>query len=323
MKRRTFLAASMLCSATQLARAGEKYPSRPIRLIVPFSAGAGVDAFGRALSQQLTLQLGVSVIVENKPGAGGMIGEEYVASSAADGYTLFASTNNSVYLTPQVVKHGRFDPMTDLVPVIAAAVTPMVIVVNPSVPVHNAKELIEYAKQSRTPVSFATAGVGTLNQLIGEALALVTGAKFLHVPYRGGAPALTDALAGRVPICITILTSASPYIDNGKLRAIAVVESHRSKFRPDIPTLKESGVNLTMPATGLGIWAPAKTPATIIQYLNTAMQKALSNAALQTTLEHLGLEIRPLGVEASAQEGRELFATYKTWVEKTKLAPNS
>jgi len=323
MKRRTFLAASVLCSATPLARSREKYPDKPIRLIVPFSAGAGVDAFGRALSQQLTLQLGVSVIVENKPGAGGMIGEEYVAWSAADGYTLFASTNNSVYLTPQVVKHGRFDPMTDLIPVIAAAVTPMVIVANPSVPVHNAKELIEYAKRSQTPVSFATAGVGTLNQLIGEALALVTGAKFLHVPYRGGAPALTDTLAGRVPICITILTSASPYIDNGKLRAIAVVESHRSKFRPNIPTLQESGVNLTMPATGLGIWAPAKTPAAIIQYLNAAIQKALSNATLQTTLEHLGLEIRPLGVEASAREGQELFATYKAWVKKTKLAPNS
>jgi tripartite-type tricarboxylate transporter receptor subunit TctC len=307
-------------AVSNLALAQQTYPSKPVTVIVPFAAGAGVDAFARAVSQNMAEQTHQPFVIENKTGAGGVIGAAYVAAQPADGYTLLATTDTSVYLTPHVVK-TKLDPLNGLIPIGIAAASPAVIVVHPSLPVHNIKELIDYAKKETDPLSYATPGAGSLNHLAGERLAIATGVKFVHISYRGAAPALSDLIAGHVKMGIMILSSAIPSIESGKLRALAVVEQTRSKFRPDIPTVAESGVpNFALPVTGLGFWAPAGTPREIIAQLNTQIQKATRDPNIKANLEKAGVEIQNQSVAASIAMGKERFNTYQKLVVETKLS---
>jgi tripartite-type tricarboxylate transporter receptor subunit TctC len=303
-----------------LAGAQSVYPAKPIRLVVPFAPGGGTDNFARPLAQQLSEQMGQQVVIDNRAGAGGVIGSANVATSQPDGYTLLATTDTSVYLTTQVVKNDSFDPVRGLVPVINAAITPTVVVVHPSLPIRTMKELVDYAKKSPDPIPYVTAGVGSLHHLTGESLALVTQAKLVHVGYKGGNPALTDLLAGQVKVGILILSTITPYLDSGKLRAIAVIENHRSKTRPEIPTIAESGVpGFSMPDTGLGLWAPVGTPPAIVQYLNQEVRQAMAAPAVKAALEKSGYEIRPNTPQAFAAQAVTSYASYQRMVRDTKI----
>ncbi|MDB5807358.1 MAG: hypothetical protein JWN73_4680 [Betaproteobacteria bacterium] len=315
-----YVLALVLSCVHLLAGAQGAYPAKPIRLVVPFAPGGGTDNFARPLAQQLSEQMGQQVVIDNRAGAGGVIGSANVATSLPDGYTLLATTDTSVYLTSQVVKNDSFDPVKGLVPVINAAITPTVVVVNPSLPIHTMKELVDYAKKSPDPIPYVTAGVGSLHHLTGESLALATQAKLTHVGYKGGNPALTDLLAGQVKVGILILSTITPYLDSGKLRAIAVIENHRSKTRPEIPTIAESGVpGFSMPDTGLGIWAPAGTPPAIVQYLNQEVRQAMMNPAVKAALEKSGYEIRPNTPQAFAAQAVTSYASYQRLVKDTKI----
>ncbi|GAB3649814.1 Bug family tripartite tricarboxylate transporter substrate binding protein [Ramlibacter alkalitolerans] len=298
-----------------------KYPDKPIRLVVPFAAGGGVDNFARPLARQLSEQLKQQVVIDNRAGASGLIGAQLVAGLPPDGYTLLASTDTSMYLSSLVVKTSGFDPVQNLTPIISAAITPTVVVVHPSVPVKTMKELVEYTKESREPVPYVTAGVGSLHHLTGESLVHGSGARLLHVGYKGGNPALTDLLGGQVKVGILILSVIAPHIQSGKLRAIAVIENHRSKNYPDVPTIAESGIpNFAMPDTSIALWGPAGLPTPIVDRVNAEVQKAMTAPDMVQVMQKSGYEATPGTASAFAAQAVKSYAAYKRMVRQTGLA---
>lgn len=313
--------ALLLCLAAPAAFAQDAYPAKPIKLVVPFAAGGGVDNFARPLAKRLSEQLGQQVVIENKPGASGLIGGQQVASSQPDGYTLLASTDTSMYLSSLVMKTSGFDPVHQLTPIISAAITPTVVVVHPSLPVRTMKELVEYTKRSEGQVPYVTAGVGSLHHLTGESLVRATGAKLLHVGYKGGNPALTDLLGGQVKVGILIMSVISPHVQSGKLRAIAVIENHRSKNYPDIPTMAESGLpGFSMPDTSIAIWGPSGLPAPIVEKINQEVQKAMLAPEMSQVMQKSGYEATPGTAAAFGAQGAKSYANYQRMVKETNLA---
>jgi tripartite-type tricarboxylate transporter receptor subunit TctC len=322
LSRRLFVA---LTGATSLLPAmgwsQEPYPNKPIRLVVPFAAGGGVDNFARPLAKRLSEQMGQQVIIDNRPGASGLIGGQQVANAAADGYTLLASTDTSMYLSSLVMKAPGFDPVHHLTPIISAAITPTVIVVHPSLPIRTMKELVEYAKNSPQPVPYVTAGVGSLHHLTGESLGPATGGKLLHVGYKGGNPALADLLGGQVKVGILILSVIAPHVESGKLRAIAVIENHRSKNYPDIPTIAESGLpGFSMPDTAIALWGPPGLPAPIVEKINAEVRKAMQSPEVSQSMQKNGYEATPGTAAAFAAQGAKSYANYQRMVKETKLS---
>lgn len=298
----------------------EPYPSKAIRLVVPFAAGGGVDNFARPLAKRLTEQLGQQVVIDNKPGASGLIGGQLVANSPPDGYTLLASTDTSMYLSSLVMKAPGFDPVQHLTPIISAAITPTVVIVHPSLPVRTMKELVEYVRKSPDPVPYVTAGAGSLHHLTGESLARVTDGKLLHVGYKGGNPALTDLLGGQVKVGILILSVIAPHVQSGKLRAIAVIENHRSKNYPEIPTIAESGVpGFSMPDTAIALWGPAGLPANIVEKINEEVRKAMQSPEVSQIMQKSGYEATPGTAAAFAAQAAKSYANYQRMVKETKL----
>lgn len=317
---------SLLCllSMALLPLAGtaqERYPDKPIRLVVPFAAGGGVDNFARPLARRLSEQLGQQVVIDNRPGASGSIGGQLVAGSAPDGYTLLASTDTSMYLSSLVMKTPGFDPVQHLTPIISAATTPTVVVVHPSLPVRTMKDLVEYTRQAGEPVPYVTAGAGSLHHLTGETLARTTGAKLLHVGYKGGNPALTDLLGGQVKVGILIMSVIAPHIQSGKLRTLAVIESHRSRNYPDVPTIAESGIpGFAMPDTSISIWGPAGLPAGIAEKINSEVQKAMNSPEMVQMMQKSGYEATPGTPAAFAAQAVKSYANYQRMVKDTRLA---
>jgi tripartite-type tricarboxylate transporter receptor subunit TctC len=318
------LSLALASAVAMLPAAGwsqEPYPNKPIRLVVPFAAGGGVDNFARPLAKRLTEQLGQQVVIDNKPGASGLIGGQQVANSPPDGYTLLASTDTSMYLSSLVMKAPGFDPVQHLTPIISAAITPTVIVVHPSLPIRTMKELVEYAKKSPEPVPYVTAGAGSLHHLTGESLAHVTNGKLLHVGYKGGNPALTDLLGGQVKVGILILSVIAPHVQSGKLRAIAVIENHRSKNYPDIPTIAESGVpGFAMPDTAIAIWGPPGLPSEVVEKVNAEVRKAMQSPEVSQTMQKTGYEATPGTAAAFSKQAAQSYANYQRMVKETKLS---
>ena len=296
------------------------YPYKPVRLIVPFPPGGGVDNFARPLAQQLSEQLGQAVIIENRAGAGGVIGNAVAARAVPDGYTLLASTDTGVYLTNVVVKDASFDPINDLTPIISAATTPTVVVVHPSLPITSMKELVEFAQNSPESIPYVTAGVGSLHHLTGETLAKATGAKLLHIGYKGGSPALADLLGGQVKVGMLILSAVAPHIQSGKLRVLATIENHRSKTYPDIPTISESGVpGFGMPDTAIAIWGPAGLPPSIAGRINDEVQKAMLAPAVRAAMAKGGYDASSGTAKDFSAQAAESYSAYKRMVKEANL----
>ena len=243
------IAALGLAAAPALAQ-GDAYPSKPIRIIVPFSAGGVVDSIARIVGEKLSTKYGQPVIVENKTGAGGSIGTEFVAKSAPDGYTLLA-VSPSHAVAPSLIKGVTWSPVNDFRAVEGFGIISNVFVVPPSVPAKNMADLIALAKSSGVPLTYATAGVGTSNHLSGELLSQMSGVKLTHVPYRGQPDALNDLLGGRVTMMPLTAALASSYIKSGKLKALAVTTAKRSAALPDVPTVAES---INLPDYNVGTW---------------------------------------------------------------------
>ncbi|RYY66899.1 MAG: tripartite tricarboxylate transporter substrate binding protein, partial [Comamonadaceae bacterium] len=251
-------ALALLAAAPGLAQ--DAYPSKPIRIIVPFTAGGIVDSIARLVGEKLSTKYGQPVIVENKVGAGGSIGTDFVAKSPADGYTLLlVSPGHAV--APSLQKGVTWDPVRDFRAIAGFGVVPNVFVVHPDVPAKTMGELVALAKRSTTPLTYATAGIGTSNHLAGELLAQTAGVKLTHGPYKGQPDAMNDLLSGRVTMMPLTAALAMPHIKAGKLRPLAVTISKRSSALPDLPTVAEAA---NLPTYEVGTWfglvAPAKTP---------------------------------------------------------------
>jgi tripartite-type tricarboxylate transporter receptor subunit TctC len=272
------------------AVAQEKYPAKPVTLIVPQAPGGANDTVARLLAQRLSENLAQQFIVDNRPGAGGNIGTAAAAKARPDGYTLLLTVNSAHVINPFLYKNAGFDPVKDFEPVTPVATVAYVLVVNPSFPAKSVTELIELAKAKPGQLTYASAGNGTLNHLLGEMLKTSAGIDLVHVPYKGASASVTDVVAGRVPISFQSAPSAMSFIKSGKLRVLGVANEKRVPSMPDVPAISETlrGYGAT---PWYGVLAPAGTPKPIIARLNAEIGKALDNKDLQEKMAAQGAEV--------------------------------
>jgi tripartite-type tricarboxylate transporter receptor subunit TctC len=261
------------------------YPKRPITMIVTFAAGGSSDVLARAVAASMSHGLGQQVVVDNRPGAGGQIGTEFVAHAAPDGYTILFGTNGALGIGPALYEHLRYDPARDLAPVGILHKLPLLLIINPAVPAKNLPELIAYARKNPGKLSFASAGVGSVSHLAGELFMEEAKINILHVPYKGGGAAVPDLISGRVSMMLETIPNALPLAKSGQMRAIAVTTKERSAAAPDIPTLAESGLPEFDVSAWTGLFVPAGTPAAVIDRLN-AETRAIANDTRYVDLVH-------------------------------------
>jgi tripartite-type tricarboxylate transporter receptor subunit TctC len=266
------------------------YPEKPIRLIVPYTPGGTADMLARTIGQKLTESLGQQVIVDNRPGAGGNIGADIAAKAAPDGYTLVMGTVATHAINPYLYPNMPFKPEKDFAPIVLLGTLPNLLVVNPSLPVKNVKELIALAKAKPGELAFGSAGNGTSQHLSGELFKKMTGVDMIHVPYKGSAPAVLDLIGGQVQLMFDNLPSSLPQVKAGKLRALAVTSPRRSPALPDLPTLAESGLAGFSITSWFALYAPAGTPARILARLNKEAAKAIATKELRQQWLDQGIE---------------------------------
>ena len=278
----------LLWAASALA---EDYPARPIRIIVPTPAGGPVDVMARLLANVLPTVLGQNVFIENKPGAGNTIGSRQAATADPDGYTLMVSAASGLIMSPMIVRNAGYDA-SSFAPIALVAETPQVLVINPQLPFKSVAELVAYAKANPGKLNYSTGGVGTLPHLNAELFKSASGTNIMHVPYKGGGPSLTAVVAGEVQMTFDTVSTSLQLIQDGKLRAPAIVGPKRAPELPDVPAMPEIG----FPAVSSGAWtallAPHDTPPAIIAKLNAATNEALNGEAMKNALAKLGAQPR-------------------------------
>jgi tripartite-type tricarboxylate transporter receptor subunit TctC len=294
------LAAALIAAAT--CASAQTYPSKPIRLVVPFPPAGTTDILAREVGQRLTQVLGQSVVIDNRPGAAGNIGSEIVAKAAPDGYTLELCTVSTHAINPGLYSKLPYDHVKDFAPVILVARVPNVLEVTPSLPVNTVADLIKLAKEKPGQINFASSGSGTSIHLSGELFKTMAGVDMVHVPYKGSAPALVDLVGGQVQVMFDNLPSSLQQIKAGKLRAVAVTSAQRAPVLPDVPTIAESGLPGFEATSWFGVLAPAGTPPEIIKRLNTEIDKWLQTPEAKEKLLAQGA--------AAAGGSPEEFATY-------------
>ncbi|MDX3985481.1 MAG: tripartite tricarboxylate transporter substrate binding protein [Achromobacter sp.] len=286
---RIALAGAVLALAAAPAPA-QTWPAKPVRMVVPFPPGGATDAAARIYAQHLGDFLGQGVVVENKAGAGGEIGAEYVAKSAPDGYTLLMGAVGSHAIHAAMPDKPGYDFATAFVGVSMATSMPMAVAVNSKVPANNVQELIALAKSKPGTITFGSAGPGTSQHMAGELFQVVTGTRLMHVPYRGSGPAITDLLGGQIDMVIETLPALLPQVASGKIRLLGVTTAKRATALPDLPTLMEQGVKDYSVATAYALLAPAGTPPDVVDKLSAGMQKAAAMPSVQQAALKLGAD---------------------------------
>lgn len=320
LTRRLVLGLPILLVCNLGAAQGQPFPDRPLRLVVPYAAGAAADQLGRLLAERLARDLGQAVIVDNRAGAGGTLGADYVAKSAPDGYTLLLGTDASQSTNIFLSKKFPYDPVKSFTPIAPAAINHIVLVVNPSLPVNSVGELVRYAKAHPKELSFGSSGAGTAHHLAGELLNEKAGIDMLHIPYKGGSPAMTDLLGGTLKVLFASMATAKPYIDTGKVRALGVVEEKRFHALPDLPTVGESVPGYAI-SSWFGVFGPAGLPPAVTARLNAAINKALAVPALQDALEKVGMTAAGGTPENIADQVRSELARREQLVKAAGIAP--
>ena len=313
LSRRALCALAWGLAALPGAWAQAAYPSRPIVMIVPQAAGGTNDIVGRVVGQKLAEKLGGSVVVENRPGAGGNIGTQAVAKAPKDGYTLLMTISSSQAINPALYKAPGFDPVADFQPMALVGAVPNVLLAHPSFPAKTVPELLALAKAQPGQLQYASAGNGTLNHLLGEMLNQMAGIELQHVPYKGVAPALNDVLGGQLPLLFGSLPSTLSHIKSGKLRALAVSSAQRSPVLPDVPALGEfvPGYNGTL---WIGLFAPAGVPKEVLDRLESGMRQAMADKDMRDKLEAQGVELA--GTPAKPVTPQEFAALLKQDIAK-------
>jgi len=308
-----------VCGAAILsstARA-ENYPVRPVKIVVPYPPGGSNDIIARILAQKLGEKEGQSFFVENRAGASGNIGAEVVATSAADGYTLLVTAPPPLTTNVALYKSLPFDPATAFAPVALLATVPIVLMVHPSLPVKNVQELIALAKAKPGTLNFGSSGIGSTNHLAGELLKSMTGIDIVHVPYKGAAPAMNDLIAGHIPMMFDNMPAVLPQVKGGAVRAIAVAGAKRAAALPDVPTVAESGVPGFEAFSWFGSVAAAKTPAPVLEKLESDIAAILATPDMKTRLADLGAEP---GSVTGAAFGQFLAADRAKWTKIIQIS---
>jgi tripartite-type tricarboxylate transporter receptor subunit TctC len=278
------------------AAVAQSYPVRPIRLVVPYPPGGPTDFVGRTVGQKLSQFLGQQVVVDNRPGAGTIIGSELVARAAPDGYTILFGTGGGTFLTPLILPNVPYDPLRDFAPVTMLVQSPQVLVTHPSVAARSIAELVTLAKSKPGALNFASVGTGTSPHLGGELFQALTGTKIVHVPYKGTAPALTDLISGQVQMMFSSMPTVLAHVKAGRLRLLGTGGTKRSAVIPDTPSISEVVPGFEL-ITWYGIFAPARTPTAIVRRLNTEIVKVLNDPESRDRLTAQGLEPAPMTPE--------------------------
>jgi tripartite-type tricarboxylate transporter receptor subunit TctC len=293
MKNRARLTALMaVCLATALPAAAQTYPERPVKLVVPYAPGGSADITARLVSDEWGKALGQSIVIENKAGAGGNVGVDSVAKSKADGYTIGLQTV-SLAINPGLFPRMPYDTLKDLEPIGMVASSQHVLVVNPQLPASNVKELIALAKAQPGKLNYGSAGNGSTFHMSAELFKAVAGTDIVHVPYRGGGPALNDTIAGMVNMSFPVLSAARGMVESGRLRALGVTGPQRSALLPNVPTIAEAGLSDYNFETWFMVFAPAGTPKAVIDKLNASLNQALGSPALKERMVREGFDPIP------------------------------
>jgi tripartite-type tricarboxylate transporter receptor subunit TctC len=299
------LAAWLLAPAVAQAQSADKYPDKPIRIVVPFAPGGSVDTLGRLLAQRMNEGWGVPVLVENRPGAANMIGTQSVATAPPDGYTLLIAVSTHA-TNPSLQSKVPYDSIKDFEPIALLARTPVVLFTHPSIPAKDVKSLIELGKTKSQTLNFGSGGIGTMTHLIGEQLKVMSGLDMQHIVYRGGTPAMTDLIAGHLPLSFATVAQALQVYKGGQIKAIAVSSDTRYASVPEIPTFKEQGFDIVA-NEWYGLLAPAGTPKPIIEKLNTEMKRIMALP---------GMGDRLAAIELMATTPEELTAYIKNETDR-------
>jgi tripartite-type tricarboxylate transporter receptor subunit TctC len=310
------LAVAAALAAAALAAHAQSWPAKPVRLIVPYPPGGPTDISARLVAQKLQESLGQPVPVENKPGAGGNIGADFVAKSAPDGYTLVMGAIATHAINPTLYSKIPYDALKDFRHVALVVQVPNVLIVNNDVPAKSVKELVALAKERPGKLDFASGSTGSTGHLAGELFKLMTGTFMVHIPYKGAPPAVADLMAGRVHLMFDNLASALPNVKAGKVRALAVTTKKRSAFLPELPTLDESGLKGFDMTTWWGIMAPGKTPQAVVERLSAEILKALDAPDVRERLRAMGSE--PPAVRTPEAFTAFVAAELKTYGELVK-----
>ena len=314
---RLLAALAAACWIAPALAADDEYPNRPVKIIVPFAPGGSTDVVARILADKLANEFKQSFVVDNRPGAGGNIGADAVAKSAPDGYTLLMGTTGVLAINGHLYKNLSYDPAKDLAPVSYTSLITNILVVNPDVPARTVPDLIKLAKSQPGALTFASSGAGSSTHLSGELFKALAGVEILHVPYKGSSQALVDVISGQVTMLFDNAPSSLPFVQQGKLRAIAVTSTKRLPNLPEIPTIDESGVAGYESLSWSGIMAPAGTPRPVIAKLNSAIEKILATDDVKQRFAALGVE--PVGGPPEAF-ARHIRAESEKWGKLIKAA---
>jgi tripartite-type tricarboxylate transporter receptor subunit TctC len=310
------VAAALFLSVASAAPA-QDYPSRPIRLIVPFAPGGVADNSARVIADKLGQRLGQQVVVENRAGASGNIGTEAVAKSPPDGYTLLLGFDGTMVINPHVFPNLPFDTLRDFAPVTKLGDATIILVAHPSVPANTLPELIAYSKTQPGGLAYGTSGTGGTPHLAGEMLKQRSGANLVHVPYKGGGQAITDVVGGQIPLVYTAIATAQQYVKTGRLKAIGVSSEKRSPALPNVPTFDESGQPGFVVSSWTGILAPAKTPKPIVDRLQKEIAAVLADPDVKGRYDVLGIEVV---ANTPAEFAEQIKADLARWEKVVKQA---
>lgn len=320
MKYGIVAALAIACAAPLAASAQGAFPSQPIRLIVPYPPGGSADVLARTLGKQISAGLGQNVVIENKPGAGTAIGAKFVAGAAPDGYTLLMGTVSSHAMTPLINTNAGYDPLKDFTPIAPVADIPFAMLLHESVPAKSFQEFVALAKGQPGKFTFASAGVGTSNHLAGELLNEMAGIRMVHVPYKGSAPALADLLGGQVDVMFNLLLTATQHIGSAKVRPVAVTAAQPSPLLPGVPSIAQSGLPDYVVSAWFGIFAPAGTPADVVQRLNQEVGKATRAEDTRKQLGSMGADARSGSSAEFTSFVREEYAKWENVIRKAGIA---
>ena len=308
------VAVMLSAQVTSVAQTASSFPNQPIRMVVPYPPGGPTDITARVVAAEMSKTIGQNIVIDNRPGASGMIGSEMVTKATPDGYTLLANASIHV-INPSVYPDMRFDAIKDFTPITQLAQVPLVLVVPANSPIKSVKDLVEYAKANPGKVNFGSAGSASAQHLAGESFKIAAGIQMQHIPYKGSAPALTDLAGGQLQLMFDSMPSATPMINSGKLRAIAVTTTTRAKARPDLPTIAESGFPGFDISTWYAYWAPKGTPADVVEKLAASAAQALKNPEVIAKYEAMGAE--PVG-STPAQFAAYVESEAKKWSDIVK-----
>ena len=305
------MVAVVLAAAAWTCALAQGYPDKAITIVVPYGPGGSTDLLARSVAQRMSESMGQPVIVENRSGAGGVIGSEFVARAAPDGYTLVLGTGATHGIVKFTNKALPYDPVKDFTALTEAVEVPLVLAVHTSVPASDAKEFAEYVKKNPGKISFGSSGTGSPHHLAGELFKQVTGIDMIHVPYRGAGQAMQDLVGGQIPAIITTLSTAIPQMRGGKIKILGLVEAKRQPSVPEIPSIGESVPGYAMPRSWLGFFGPAGLPAPIVKRLNTELLKALHAPDIRAKLEAAGMPVIGTSAEEFAAVVKDDIEMYR------------